>query len=313
MIRVRSRPSAPAPTTECCQSGCDPCIFDYYNDEMERYRQELKAWEARRAARRGATHPFHVVTPGRWKTFLDLVAPSAPVRADRRGHQHGPGIPGYRDEQGRWQRAAPMTITAFLSARRARASATGAQHGRLACGGQCAAEREPSRWWRGWETRGAWPGWSRRMWMATSGPAARGGRTAWQHRAGHLPVLRHALPARGHPALAVAAQSRIPRCVGAAGGRWRRPSGIPTVRRFLGARVRALRRAAEADVVFFGESVPRERVTAGQLALDAADAVLVIGSSLTVFSGYRFCVWAHGARLADCRPEPLAPRGPIRC
>ncbi|MFC4485640.1 MULTISPECIES: oxidoreductase-like domain-containing protein [Cupriavidus] len=35
---------------ECCQSGCDPCIFDYYNDEMERYRQELRAWESRQGA-----------------------------------------------------------------------------------------------------------------------------------------------------------------------------------------------------------------------------------------------------------------------
>jgi hypothetical protein len=32
---------------ECCQSGCDPCILDYYHQEMERYRAELKAWRAR--------------------------------------------------------------------------------------------------------------------------------------------------------------------------------------------------------------------------------------------------------------------------
>jgi len=32
---------------ECCQSGCDPCVFDFYADEMERYRAELRAWEAR--------------------------------------------------------------------------------------------------------------------------------------------------------------------------------------------------------------------------------------------------------------------------
>ncbi len=38
---------------ECCQSGCDPCVFDFYNDEMERYRQELKAWEARHAVMAG--------------------------------------------------------------------------------------------------------------------------------------------------------------------------------------------------------------------------------------------------------------------
>ncbi len=42
------------------------------------------------------------------------------------------------------------------------------------------------------------------------------------------------------------------------------------------------------DVVFFGENVPRERVTAATAALEASDAVLVVGSSLMVFSGYRF-------------------------
>lgn len=42
------------------------------------------------------------------------------------------------------------------------------------------------------------------------------------------------------------------------------------------------------DVVFFGESVPRERVAAVREALAQADAVLVVGSSLMVYSGYRF-------------------------
>jgi len=42
------------------------------------------------------------------------------------------------------------------------------------------------------------------------------------------------------------------------------------------------------DVVFFGESVPRPRVAAAFSALDGADAVLVAGSSLMVWSGYRF-------------------------
>jgi NAD-dependent SIR2 family protein deacetylase len=42
------------------------------------------------------------------------------------------------------------------------------------------------------------------------------------------------------------------------------------------------------DVVFFGESVPRERVAQAMDALADADAVLVIGSSLMVYSGYRF-------------------------
>ena len=42
------------------------------------------------------------------------------------------------------------------------------------------------------------------------------------------------------------------------------------------------------DVVFFGESVPRARVEAAYAALARADAVLVAGSSLMVYSGFRF-------------------------
>lgn len=41
-------------------------------------------------------------------------------------------------------------------------------------------------------------------------------------------------------------------------------------------------------VVFFGETVPPEKVQASYTALEGADALLVVGSSLTVFSGYRF-------------------------
>lgn len=43
------------------------------------------------------------------------------------------------------------------------------------------------------------------------------------------------------------------------------------------------------DVVFFGDSVPKARVRAVDEALARADALLVVGSSLMVFSGYRFC------------------------
>ena len=42
------------------------------------------------------------------------------------------------------------------------------------------------------------------------------------------------------------------------------------------------------DVVFFGESVPRERVRNAMAALERADAMLIVGSSLMVLSGYRF-------------------------
>jgi NAD-dependent SIR2 family protein deacetylase len=45
--------------------------------------------------------------------------------------------------------------------------------------------------------------------------------------------------------------------------------------------------------VFFGEGVPRERVDAALCGLEHADAMLVVGSSLMVYSGYRFCEYAH--------------------
>ncbi|MFC5431405.1 NAD-dependent protein deacetylase [Paraburkholderia denitrificans] len=66
------------------------------------------------------------------------------------------------------------------------------------------------------------------------------------------------------------------------------------------------------SVVFFGENVPRERVAAATAALDAADAVLVVGSSLMVYSGYRFCAWAQergkpvaAVNLGRTRADPL--------
>ncbi|WP_245591381.1 NAD-dependent protein deacetylase [Derxia gummosa] len=42
------------------------------------------------------------------------------------------------------------------------------------------------------------------------------------------------------------------------------------------------------DVVFYGENVPRERVERSYAALDESDGLLVAGSSLMVFSGFRF-------------------------
>lgn len=49
------------------------------------------------------------------------------------------------------------------------------------------------------------------------------------------------------------------------------------------------------DVVFFGENVPRERVAAATRHLEQADAVLIVGSSLMVYSGFRFVQAAAGA------------------
>lgn len=53
-------------------------------------------------------------------------------------------------------------------------------------------------------------------------------------------------------------------------------------------------------VVFFGESVPRDKVTYAMGRVDEADALLVVGSSLTVWSGFRF------AKRAAERSLPIA-------
>jgi NAD-dependent SIR2 family protein deacetylase len=47
------------------------------------------------------------------------------------------------------------------------------------------------------------------------------------------------------------------------------------------------------QVVFFGENVPRARVDAAFAALEESDALLVVGSSLMVYSGYRFVLAAR--------------------
>ena len=47
------------------------------------------------------------------------------------------------------------------------------------------------------------------------------------------------------------------------------------------------------DVVFFGDYVPKQRVDTALEALRKSDALLVVGSSLMVYSGYRFCRYAR--------------------
>jgi NAD-dependent SIR2 family protein deacetylase len=52
------------------------------------------------------------------------------------------------------------------------------------------------------------------------------------------------------------------------------------------------------DVVFFGEAVPADRVEKARDSVVRADALLIVGSSLMVFSGFRF------ARMANSLGKP---------
>jgi len=62
------------------------------------------------------------------------------------------------------------------------------------------------------------------------------------------------------------------------------------------------------NVVFFGGSVDKAIVDASYASVDEADALLVLGTSLTVFSGYRFV-----RRASDGgKPVVIINRGPTR-
>ena len=62
------------------------------------------------------------------------------------------------------------------------------------------------------------------------------------------------------------------------------------------------------DIVYFGESVAKEIVDQAYSLVENSDALLVAGSSLTVFSGYRFVRHAAARHI----PVAIVNRGPTR-
>ncbi|TXG91550.1 NAD-dependent protein deacetylase [Rhodococcus rhodnii] len=62
------------------------------------------------------------------------------------------------------------------------------------------------------------------------------------------------------------------------------------------------------DIVYFGETVPRPRVDLAYSMVDDADALVVVGSSLTVQSGLRFVRHAHRRGI----PVAIVNRGVTR-
>jgi NAD-dependent SIR2 family protein deacetylase len=62
------------------------------------------------------------------------------------------------------------------------------------------------------------------------------------------------------------------------------------------------------DIVYFGENVPKDRVDEAYSVVEGAEALLVAGSSLTVYSGYRFV--RHAAAVGI--PVAIINRGRTR-
>ena len=235
------------------------------------------------------------------------------------------GIPGYRDAEGRWTRATPVLLQDFLRSEAAR-----------------------RRYWR--RSMAGWP------MLASARPNDAHRALARLEALGHVVQLvtqnvdglhrqagsKTAIELHGniHHVACIDCGARVPRATiqhlleasnpGHAGARVpAAPDGDADVAAddLPGFRIPACAACGgilKPDVVFFGEGVPAQRVAAARAALGQADAMLVVGSSLAVYSGFRFCEWAAhehkpiaALNLGRTRADPLlalkvnAPCGPL--
>lgn len=218
------------------------------------------------------------------------------------------GIPDYRDEHGQWKRRPPVMYQAFCS--------------------------QPSIYRRYWAR--AFAGWPR-FTAAEPGPAHHAfaaweragslGRLITQNvdglhqRAGHAQVID--LHGRLDVVICLSCRRRTPRAevqgmLAGSNAGWRAsaataPDGDAdiddaAIESFEPPRCSECGGLLKPDVVFFGENVPSARYEEARDAVAAADALLVAGSSLMVYSGFRFVQQAHAAGL----PIAIINRGRTR-
>lgn len=225
------------------------------------------------------------------------------------GCSTGSGIPDYRDEAGRWKRPQPVTLQAFM-------------------GSHATRQRYWARSLLGWPV----------MALARPGPAhealARLQQQGWiealvtqnvdglHAAAGSAGVIdlhgriadvrcmqcgagleRAALQSellRRNPAWAGLSADAAPDGDADLEGRDFSAFDVPSCPHCGGV--------LKPDVVFYGEGVPRERVEAVRAALARAHGLLVVGSSLMVYSGLRF---VHEA-VAQGKPVVAINRGHMR-
>jgi NAD-dependent SIR2 family protein deacetylase len=218
------------------------------------------------------------------------------------------GIPDYRDDEGGWKRRPPVMIQAFRA--------------------QDAVYR---RYWAR-----AYAGWPH---LTTAAPnAAHRAFAAWE-AAGTLVQLvtqnvdglhqragsRAVIDLHGRLDVVVCldcgdqtSRDTVQEAMAAANPAWRTeaataPDGDADVEpavieSFAAPRCERCGGLLKPDVVFFGENVPRDRYERAREALAGADALLVAGSSLMVYSGFRFARLAHEAGI----PIAIVNRGRTR-
>ena len=218
------------------------------------------------------------------------------------------GIPDYRDENGEWKRRPPVMIQAFRT--------------------QDAVYR---RYWAR-----AYAGWLR--FNAAEPGAAHHALAAWE-RAGSLARLvtqnvdglhqragsRAVIDLHGRLDIVVClgcgartSREAVQTAMAHANPNWQTlaaaaPDGdadvdVAAIESFTAPHCARCGGQLKPDVVFFGENVPRDRVEDAYDALARADALLVAGSSLMVYSGFRFVRLAHDTGL----PIAIVNRGRTR-
>jgi NAD-dependent SIR2 family protein deacetylase len=200
------------------------------------------------------------------------------------------GIPGYRDDDGAWQRSAPITLQAFLGSDAARRR----YWARSAIGWPLMARAQPGPAHVALAALATQREFTALVTQNVDGLHERAGSRGVLELHGNVSCVRcldcGTRSARAELQRELLAMNPAFGDVGAKA----LPDGDADVEPadLAAFHVPACARCGgmlKPDVVFFGEGVPRERVDAAFSALEHADAMLVVGSSLMVYSGYRFC------------------------
>ena len=212
------------------------------------------------------------------------------------GCSTGSGIPDYRDADGKWKRAQPMTYEMFMGGHAARQR----YWARSAVGWRHFARVQPNDAHRALARLEAMD----RMEVLLTQNVDRLHQAAGSARAidlhGRLDQVRCMTCERRTPRDEF--QDRLDRLNPGSSDREAAdaPDGdadleSPEFASFVVPPCECCGGVLKPDVVFFGEHVPRERVETVTQHLARADAMLIVGSSLMVYSGFRFVQAAANA------------------
>ena len=249
-------------------------------------------------------------TQAQGDAFLERLASSLPALAlTGAGVSVGTGIPTYRDENGTWLRSAPITHQEFIRDARQRQR----YWGRSLIGWPAVREARPAPAHRALVQLQVGGAVSHIVTQNVDRLHQRAGSDGVTDLHGRLdrvicldcqqPECREQLQDR----LQRLNPNIISQAVAA------RPDGdadLPesAVDEVRVADCRACGGTLMPDVVFFGGSIPPPRVADARLALQRSASLLVVGSSLQVYSGFRFCRWAQ----ADNQPVFIINPGVTR-